>query len=56
MASIKEFDHLKIQLKDIKSATNNFGPENYIGGGGFGKVYGGDIHIDICASIEAIQE
>ena len=43
MASIKEFDHLKIPLKDIKSATNNFGPENYIGGGGFGKVYRGEL-------------
>nr|GEX18992.1 cytochrome b5-like heme/steroid binding domain-containing protein [Tanacetum cinerariifolium] len=43
MASIKEFDHLKIPLKDIKSATNSFGTENYIGGGGFGKVYRGEL-------------
>nr|GEX45647.1 receptor-like protein kinase HERK 1 [Tanacetum cinerariifolium] len=43
MASIKEFDHLKIPLKGIESATNSFGTENYIGGGGFGKVYRGGL-------------
>nr|XP_043616142.1 receptor-like protein kinase HERK 1 [Erigeron canadensis] len=45
MSSIKEFDHLRIQLKDIKWATNNFGIDNYIGGGGFGKVYKGELVI-----------
>ncbi|KAJ9538348.1 hypothetical protein OSB04_031081 [Centaurea solstitialis] len=38
-----EFQHLKIKLKEIKSATDNFGDNNLIGRGGFGKVYKGTI-------------
>ncbi|KAJ9538353.1 hypothetical protein OSB04_031086 [Centaurea solstitialis] len=38
-----EFKHLKIKLKEIKSATDNFGDNNLIGRGGFGKVYKGTI-------------
>lgn len=41
MAFMEKFQHLKIQLKDIISATNNFDDENFIGKGGFGKVYKG---------------
>lgn len=40
---IMSFDHLRIRLKDIKRATNNFGPEYYIGRGEFGKVYKGQL-------------
>ncbi|GJY12781.1 protein kinase, ATP binding site-containing protein [Tanacetum coccineum] len=40
---IKQFEHLKITLEAIKSATNNFTDENCIGRGGFGKVYKGEI-------------
>ncbi|KAK1430759.1 hypothetical protein QVD17_13741 [Tagetes erecta] len=40
---MEEFQHLKIQLDDIKSATNNFDDNKVIGVGGFGKVYGGEI-------------
>ncbi|XP_076909278.1 receptor-like protein kinase ANXUR2 [Bidens hawaiensis] len=40
---MKEFEHLKIQLKDIKSATNNFDEAKVIGRGGFGKVYEGEL-------------
>ncbi|PWA53913.1 Protein kinase, ATP binding site-containing protein [Artemisia annua] len=39
---LKQFEHLKIQLEAIKSATNNFTDENCIGRGGFGKVYKGE--------------
>ncbi|KAJ0906005.1 putative protein kinase RLK-Pelle-CrRLK1L-1 family [Helianthus annuus] len=41
MASILELDHLKIPLEDIKLATNNFSDSNFIGQGGFGRVYKG---------------
>ncbi|CAH1427342.1 unnamed protein product [Lactuca virosa] len=40
-AILKEFQHLKIQLEAIKSATGNFDNSNLIGKGGFGKVYEG---------------
>ncbi|GKD03409.1 receptor-interacting serine/threonine-protein kinase 4-like protein [Tanacetum coccineum] len=45
MALVKQLEHLKlkISLDVIKSATNSFGAENFIGVGGFGKVYKGDI-------------
>ncbi|KAF5758439.1 putative protein kinase RLK-Pelle-CrRLK1L-1 family [Helianthus annuus] len=40
---LKEFEHLKIQLEDIKSATDNFGVNKLIGSGGFGRVYRGEV-------------
>ncbi|XP_076909262.1 uncharacterized protein LOC143566448 [Bidens hawaiensis] len=39
----EEFQHLRIQLEEIKSATNNFDDKNIIGSGGFGKVYVGEL-------------
>ncbi|CAI9284705.1 unnamed protein product [Lactuca saligna] len=46
MSSIwDEFDHLKIQMKDIISATNNFHKDKLIGGGGFGPVYKGELSL-----------
>ncbi|KAJ9559417.1 hypothetical protein OSB04_014031 [Centaurea solstitialis] len=43
MSFIKEFEHLRIPLQDIKLATNNFDDNNYISRGGFGKVYRGEL-------------
>ncbi|KAL4570271.1 hypothetical protein LXL04_025923 [Taraxacum kok-saghyz] len=43
MALLKELAHLKISLDVVKLATNNFGAENFVGVGGFGKVYKGEI-------------
>lgn len=40
---MNEFDHLKIRLKDIKEATENFGIDRKIGCGGFGPVYKGKL-------------
>ncbi|KAI7727751.1 hypothetical protein M8C21_013141 [Ambrosia artemisiifolia] len=55
MASfMKEFEHLKIHLEDLKKATNNFGSK-VIGSGGFGKVYEGEISHSKGRSIVAIK-
>ncbi|KAL4579439.1 hypothetical protein LXL04_015587 [Taraxacum kok-saghyz] len=43
MSVLKQFEHLKIQLEAIESATNKFAEESCIGKGGFGKVYKGDL-------------
>ena len=42
-SSMKGFEHLEIQLEEIKSATNNFNEENVIGHGGFSKLYKGEL-------------
>ncbi|XP_035838394.1 uncharacterized protein LOC110898700 isoform X2 [Helianthus annuus] len=42
-AFLQQFQHLKIQLEDITSATDNFNDDNCIGRGGFGKVYKGEL-------------
>ncbi|MFS7981792.1 putative protein kinase RLK-Pelle-L-LEC family [Helianthus anomalus] len=55
MASfMKEFEHLKIHLEDLKEATNSFGSK-VIGAGGFGKVYEGEISHSKGRSIVAIK-
>ncbi|GKA74654.1 protein kinase-like domain, concanavalin A-like lectin/glucanase domain protein, partial [Tanacetum coccineum] len=36
-------DHLRMSFKDIESATQSFSRENDIGGGGFGRVYRGEL-------------
>lgn len=43
MSLLQELDHYRIPLKDIKEATNNFGHENVIGEGSYGKVYKGEL-------------
>ncbi|KAF5799959.1 putative protein kinase RLK-Pelle-CrRLK1L-1 family [Helianthus annuus] len=50
MASIPELDHLKIPLEDIKLATNNFSDSNFIGQGGFGRVYKGQLPLSAFAA------
>ncbi|XP_076936810.1 putative serine/threonine-protein kinase PBL7 [Bidens hawaiensis] len=45
MPFIEEFDHLKIQLQDIISATENFSTNKLIGRGGFGRVYKGELSL-----------
>ncbi|KAJ0715917.1 putative protein kinase RLK-Pelle-CrRLK1L-1 family [Helianthus annuus] len=55
LALITHFEHLKIQLEPIKSATNNFADENCIGKGGFGKVYKGELLHHKGQSIVAIK-
>ncbi|GJR86634.1 protein kinase, ATP binding site-containing protein [Tanacetum coccineum] len=40
---MKQFEHLKIKLEDLKLATSNFSKESFIAGGGFGKVYKGKL-------------
>nr|XP_043612057.1 probable serine/threonine-protein kinase PBL25 [Erigeron canadensis] len=36
-------EHLSIRLEDIKLATKNFDEKNFISGGGFGRVYKGEL-------------
>lgn len=43
MSYLKSFEHLGIRLKDIKLATDNFDQSNFIGHGGFGWVYKGEL-------------
>ncbi|XP_071739319.1 uncharacterized protein [Rutidosis leptorrhynchoides] len=44
----KNLEHMRIQLADIMSATNNFDESYCIGSGGYGKVYKADLeHFDV---------
>ncbi|XP_076903609.1 putative serine/threonine-protein kinase PBL28 isoform X2 [Bidens hawaiensis] len=43
MSHLEELDHLRIPFDDIKSATNNFSHQNFLGQGGFGRVYKGKL-------------
>ncbi|PWA18825.1 protein kinase-like domain-containing protein [Artemisia annua] len=40
---MKEFEHLVVKLKEVKSATDNFNDAKIIGKGGFGYVYEGEL-------------
>ncbi|KAI3519911.1 hypothetical protein L1887_09131 [Cichorium endivia] len=48
--SIQELDHLKIPFEDVKLATNNFSESNFIGQGGFGRVYKGQLPVSSSAT------
>ncbi|KAJ9556688.1 hypothetical protein OSB04_011302 [Centaurea solstitialis] len=45
MSKIPELDHLKVSLDHIKLATNNFADHNFLGTGGFGRVYIGQLPV-----------
>ncbi|GKG46852.1 jacalin-like lectin domain-containing protein, partial [Tanacetum coccineum] len=55
MSQIPELNHLQVQLplNDIMSATNNFSEKNYVGQGGFGRVYKGQLQP--CGTIVAVK-
>ncbi|KAI7746283.1 hypothetical protein M8C21_017607 [Ambrosia artemisiifolia] len=53
MSALKESQHLKIPLKDIEIATNNF--QHCIGIGGYGNVYKGELLIHGKSTIVAVK-
>ncbi|XP_071737348.1 uncharacterized protein [Rutidosis leptorrhynchoides] len=54
-AFTKEFEHLKIQLIDLKAVTDDFNESKVIGHGGFGKVYEGELTHHKGQSLVAIK-
>ncbi|PWA46919.1 Protein kinase, ATP binding site-containing protein [Artemisia annua] len=55
MTRMKQFEHLKISLEAIKTATDNFSNEKCIGRGGFGEVYKGEIVHSMGKSVVALK-
>lgn len=55
MSSEKEFQHLRIPLQKLQSATNNFDKDSCIGRGGFGNVYKGEIRLSGELTMVAIK-
>lgn len=55
MSCTREFEHLRIQLEDIKLATNNFADNHCIGRGGFGKVYRGELLLSEKLTVVAVK-
>ncbi|KAJ0770873.1 putative protein kinase RLK-Pelle-CrRLK1L-1 family [Helianthus annuus] len=53
MSALKESQHLKIPLKDIETATNNF--QECIGIGGYGKVYKGELLVLGKSTVVAVK-
>ncbi|KAI7753007.1 hypothetical protein M8C21_022957 [Ambrosia artemisiifolia] len=54
--ALRQYQDLEIQLEEILLATNNFDDENnYIGGGGFGRVYKGELSHSKGRSMVAVK-
>ncbi|XP_076946900.1 putative receptor-like protein kinase At2g23200 [Bidens hawaiensis] len=53
--ALRPYKGLEIPLEEIRSATNNFDDKNCIGGGGFGKVYKGEVTHSRGRSMVAIK-
>ncbi|XP_071740700.1 probable serine/threonine-protein kinase PBL28 [Rutidosis leptorrhynchoides] len=52
---MKEFEHLIIELENIKLATSNFDQTQVIGSGGFGKVYKAEVPHHRGISVAAVK-
>lgn len=55
MSGLSEFKHLQIPFKEIKLATTNFDKSKFIGHGGYGKVYKGELCISGTPTIVAVK-